>query len=116
MDLMSIRRGLMAQMAGNVWHMKHFTVDVACANALQLANVLNSQLPSGYTFAFIVNDNQDWSTYADKQFVYALAPQGALFAFARYTLSSGALSTVGSWGTGTSVLTTIGDKYTMIYQ
>ena len=106
----------MAQMAGNVWHMKHFTVDVACTNGLQLKGVLEPQLPTGYTFAFIVNDNQDWSTYVDRQFVYAIAQQGTLFTFTRYTLSSGSVTSVGTWGTGTAVVTTIGDKYTMIYQ
>lgn len=106
----------MAQMASGLWTVKHFTVDVACTNALQLRNILDAELPNGVVCAFFANDNQDFSTYGDKQFIIANYLNNQPFSFCRYALSSGTVNSIASWGTGTGVILSVGDKITIIYQ
>lgn len=103
-------------MASELWKVKHFTADVTCGNALELRNLLVSKLPNGYVCAFIANDNQNFITYGDKQFIAATFLNGNPYAFYRYTLSSGTVTSIASWGTGTGVVLNIGDELTVIYQ
>lgn len=124
MDVMQIRRSLLMQMIGGtdmgVWTQKQVTVQTAILLGDGFNNLITANLPSGTTFAIIVKDDLNPSTFINNQLVVGfydsanIANNGwSRYQNGAYTQNSGNFAL---WSNTYAITASAGDKYTIFYQ
>lgn len=110
----------MLSMASGVWKQKRVTVQNAIAWGGGFAKLIANNLPTGVTFALIVNDNLDPNTFINNQLVHgaydSVNPTNNVFFRYRNSLYDDNSGTFKVWSDTYALTASAGDTYTILYQ
>ena len=103
-----------------VWTQKQATVQTAITLGVGFKDLIDNNLPSGVTFAVILNNNLDNTSYINNQLVFGTydTVNNTNNAFGRYRDGSYSYTsgTFNVWSNTYALTASVGDTYTIIYQ